>query len=325
MGTLILDVRDLRTYFITSHSVVKAVDGVSFHVDENETLGLVGESGCGKTVTCLSILRLIPQPTGRIIGGRILFDGQDILAMSEKQVQKLRGRKISMILQDPMVSLNPVFTIGDQIGEAIATHAKARGPSLIAKVIEALKLVRIPAPEARIRDYPHQMSGGMKQRVVGAISISCRPRLLIADEPTTSLDVTVQAQYLQLLKDIQRELSMAIIFVTHDFGIVATMCDRVAVMYAGKIVETAPVRDIFHGPAHYYTSCLLKAVPKLRTKVDRLVSIEGQPPKLDNLPDGCRFAPRCARADDRCRRDEPPLLALGDDHYVNCWHPQGQQ
>jgi len=323
MGTPILDVRDLRTYFITSHSVVKAVDGVSFHVDENETLGIVGESGCGKTATCLSILRLIPEPTGRIIGGKILFDGQDILAMSEKQVQKLRGRKISMILQDPMVSLNPVFTIGDQIGEAIATHAKTKGPSLVAKVIEALKLVRIPAPEARIRDYPHQMSGGMKQRVVGAISISCRPRLLIADEPTTSLDVTVQAQYLQLLKDIQRELSMAIIFVTHDFGIVATMCDRVTVMYAGKIVESAPVRDIFYRPAHYYTSCLLKAVPKLKTKVDTLVSIEGQPPKLDNLPDGCRFAPRCARADDRCRRDEPPLLALGDDHYVSCWHPQG--
>lgn len=323
MGTQILDVRDLRTYFITSQSVVKAVDGVSFHVDENETLGIVGESGCGKTVTCLSILRLIPQPTGRIIGGRILFDGEDILAMSERQVQKLRGRKISMILQDPMVSLNPVFTIGDQIAEAIAIHAKTKKTSLVAKVIEALKLVRIPAPEARIRDYPHQMSGGMKQRVVGAISISCRPRLLIADEPTTSLDVTVQAQYLQLLKDIQRELSMAIIFVTHDFGIVATMCDRVAVMYAGKIVETAPVRDIFHGPAHYYTSCLLKAVPKLRTKVNTLVSIEGQPPKLDNLPDGCRFAPRCARADDRCRRDEPPLLALGGDHYVSCWHPQG--
>jgi len=325
MGTQILNVRDLRTYFITSHSVVKAVDGVSFHVDENETLGIVGESGCGKTVTCLSILRLIPQPTGRIVGGKILFDGEDILAMSEKQVQRLRGRKISMILQDPMVSLNPVFTIGDQIAEAIAIHAKTKKPSLVAKVIEALKLVRIPAPEARIRDYPHQMSGGMKQRVVGAISISCRPRLLIADEPTTSLDVTVQAQYLQLLKDIQRELSMAIIFVTHDFGIVATMCDRVAVMYAGKIVETAPVRDIFHGPAHYYTSCLLKAVPKLRTKVNTLVSIEGQPPKLDNLPDGCRFAPRCARADDRCRRDEPPLLALGGDHYVSCWYPQGQQ
>jgi len=325
MGTQILDVRDLRTYFITSHSVVKAVDGVSFHVDENETLGIVGESGCGKTVTCLSILRLIPQPTGRIIGGRILFDGEDILAMSEKQVQKLRGRKISMILQDPMVSLNPVFTIGDQIAEAIAIHAKTKKPSLVAKVIEALKLVRIPAPEARIRDYPHQMSGGMKQRVVGAISISCRPRLLIADEPTTSLDVTVQAQYLQLLKDIQRELSMAIIFVTHDFGIVATMCDRVAVMYAGKIVESAPVRDIFHGPAHYYTSCLLKAVPKLRTNVNTLVSIEGQPPKLDNLPDGCRFAPRCARADDRCRRDEPPLLALGGEHYISCWYPQGQQ
>jgi oligopeptide/dipeptide ABC transporter ATP-binding protein len=323
MGTAILDVRDLRTYFITSRSVVKAVDGVSFHVDENETLGIVGESGCGKTVTCLSILRLVPQPAGRIVSGKILFDSEDILAMSEKQVQKLRGRKISMILQDPMASLNPVFTIGDQIGEAIATHAKVKGPSLVAKVIEALKLVRIPAPEARIRDYPHQMSGGMKQRVVGAVSISCQPRLLIADEPTTSLDVTVQAQYLQLLKDIQRELGMAIIFVTHDFGIVATMCDRVVVMYAGKIVESAPVRDIFYRPAHYYTACLLKAVPKLKTKVDRLVSIEGQPPKLGNLPDGCRFAPRCARADDRCRRDEPPLLAVGDNHYVSCWHPQG--
>jgi oligopeptide/dipeptide ABC transporter ATP-binding protein len=325
MGTQLLDVRDLRTYFITSQSVVKAVDGVSFHVDENETLGIVGESGCGKTVTCLSILRLIPQPTGRIVGGKILFDGEDILAMTERQVQKLRGRKISMILQDPMVSLNPVFTIGDQIGEAINTHAKVKGSSLMVKIIEALKLVRIPAPEARIRDYPHQMSGGMKQRVVGAISISCQPRLLIADEPTTSLDVTVQAQYLQLLKDIQRELGMAIIFVTHDFGIVATMCDRVAVMYAGKIVETAPVRDIFHRPAHYYTSCLLKAVPKLRTKVNTLVSIEGQPPKLDNLPDGCRFAPRCTRADDRCRREEPSLLLLSDDHYVRCWYPQDHQ
>jgi oligopeptide/dipeptide ABC transporter ATP-binding protein len=325
MGTQLLDVRDLRTYFITSQSVVKAVDGVSFHVDENETLGIVGESGCGKTVTCLSILRLIPQPTGRIVGGKILFDGEDILAMTERQIQKLRGRKISMILQDPMVSLNPVFTIGDQIGEAINTHAKVKGSSLMVKIIEALKLVRIPAPEARIRDYPHQMSGGMKQRVVGAISISCQPRLLIADEPTTSLDVTVQAQYLQLLKDIQRELGMAIIFVTHDFGIVATMCDRVAVMYAGKIVETAPVRDIFHRPAHYYTSCLLKAVPKLRTKVNTLVSIEGQPPKLDNLPDGCRFAPRCTRADDRCRREEPSLLLLSDDHYVRCWYPQDHQ
>jgi oligopeptide/dipeptide ABC transporter ATP-binding protein len=325
MGTPLLDVRDLRTYFITSHSVVKAVDGVSFHIDENETLGIVGESGCGKTVTCLSILRLIPQPTGRIVGGKILFNGKDIVAMSEKEVQKLRGRKISMILQDPMVSLNPVFTIGDQIGEAITTHTKVKGPGLIAKVVEALKLVRIPAPKERVRDYPHQMSGGMKQRVVGAISISCRPRLLIADEPTTSLDVTVQAQYLQLLKDIQRELGMGIIFVTHDFGIVATMCDRVAVMYAGKIVETAPVRDIFHRPAHYYTSCLLKAVPKLKIKVNTLVSIEGQPPRLDNLPDGCRFAPRCSQADDRCRRDEPPVLELSEGRYVSCWHPQDHQ
>jgi oligopeptide/dipeptide ABC transporter ATP-binding protein len=319
MGTRLLEVQDLKTYFIRSNSVVKAVDGVSFYVGENETLGLVGESGSGKTVSCLSILRLVPKP-GRIVSGRILLEGEDLLAMSEKKMQGIRGCKISMILQDPMTSLNPVFTIGNQIGESISTHLKFRGAELVARIIEMLKLVRIPAPETRISAYPHQMSGGMKQRVVGAISISCQPRLLIADEPTTSLDVTIQAQYLELLKDIQRELGVSLIFITHDFGIVANMCDRVAVMYAGQIVESAPVRDIFYRPAHHYTASLLKAVPKLETKVDRLTSIPGQPPRLDRLPAGCRFAPRCSRADDKCVQDEPPLLAMDDNRYVKCWY-----
>jgi oligopeptide/dipeptide ABC transporter ATP-binding protein len=319
MGTRLLEVQDLKTYFIRSNSVVKAVDGVSFYVGENETLGLVGESGSGKTVSCLSILRLVPKP-GRIVSGRILLEGEDLLAMSEKKMQEIRGCKISMILQDPMTSLNPVFTIGNQIGESISTHLKFKGAELIARIIEILKLVRIPAPETRISAYPHQMSGGMKQRVVGAISISCQPRLLIADEPTTSLDVTIQAQYLELLRDIQSELGVSLIFITHDFGIVANMCDRVAVMYAGQIVESAPVRDIFYRPAHHYTASLLKAVPKLETKVDRLTSIPGQPPRLDRLPAGCRFAPRCSRADDKCVQDEPPLLAMDENHSVKCWY-----
>jgi len=319
VGTRLLEVQNLKTYFVRKNSVVKAVDGVSFHVDENETLGLVGESGSGKTISCLSILRLVPKP-GRIISGKILFEGQDLLAMSEEEMRKLRGGKISMILQDPMTSLNPVFTIGDQIGEAIATHCKVKGVALNARVAEMLKKVRIPSPETRMSAYPHQMSGGMKQRVVGAISISCQPRLLIADEPTTSLDVTIQAQYLELLNDIQRELGMALIFITHDFGIVANMCDRVAVMYAGQIVESAPVRDIFYRPVHHYTASLLKSVPKLETRVDRLASIPGQPPRLDSIPTGCRFAPRCARSDDQCTREEPPLLPLEDNHSVKCWH-----
>ena len=320
MGTKLLEVQNLKTYFVRQNSVVKAVDGVSFHVDENETLGLVGESGSGKTISCLSILRLVPKP-GRIISGRILFEGQDLLAKSEEEMRKLRGGKLSMILQDPMTSLNPVFTIGDQIGEAIATHCKVKGVALNARVAEILKQVRIPSPETRMSAYPHQMSGGMKQRVVGAISIACQPRLLIADEPTTSLDVTIQAQYLELLNDIQRELGMALIFITHDFGIVANMCDRVAVMYAGQIVESAPVRDIFHRPAHFYTVSLLKAVPKVGTKLEKLVSIPGQPPKLDRVPGGCRFAPRCTRSNDQCVANEPPLSAIDDSHAVRCWQP----
>jgi oligopeptide/dipeptide ABC transporter ATP-binding protein len=324
MGARLLDVIDLKAYFITPRSVVKAVDGVSFHVDENETLGIVGESGCGKTVTSLAILRLLPRPAGNIVGGQILFEGLDILKMTDKQLQRIRGAKISMILQDPMASLNPVFNIGNQIGEAITTQTKITGSDLSLKVIDMLKRVKIPSPEARIRDYPHQMSGGMKQRVVGAISISCHPRLLIADEPTTSLDVTIQAQYLQLLKDLQSEYGMSLIFITHDFGIVASMCDRVMVMYAGKVVETAPVRDIFFRPVHPYTAALLKAVPKLETETDRLVSIKGQPPRLDKVPEGCSFSPRCSLAGDGCRREEPPLVQIGQDHFARCWQSQGR-
>jgi oligopeptide/dipeptide ABC transporter ATP-binding protein len=324
MGTRLLDVIDLKAYFITPRSVVKAVDGVSFHVDEKETLGIVGESGCGKTVTSLSILRLLPRPAGNIVGGKILFEGQDIVKMTERQLRTIRGGKISMVLQDPMASLNPVFNIGDQIGEAITTHTFMKGSTLTSRVIDMLKQVKIPSPEARIRDYPHQMSGGMKQRVVGAISISCHPRLLIADEPTTSLDVTIQAQYLQLLKDLQNEFGMALIFITHDFGIVASMCDRVAVMYAGKVVEIAPVRDIFFRPAHPYTAALLRAVPKLEVDIDKLVSIKGQPPRLDNLPEGCSFSPRCSQTGDGCRREEPPLVQIGQDHFARCWQSQGR-
>jgi oligopeptide/dipeptide ABC transporter ATP-binding protein len=320
MGDRLLEVQDLKTYFPRKGSVVRAVDGVSFHVDDDETLGLVGESGCGKTMSCLSILRLVPRP-GRIVSGKVLLEGEDLLRKSNGEMRRVRGEKISMILQDPMTSLNPVFTVGDQIEESLSTHLKLKGAALKERVVEMLRQVNISSPETRVVDYPHQMSGGMKQRVVGAISISCRPRLLIADEPTTSLDVTIQAQYLELLRNLQSELGMSLIFITHDFGIVANMCDRVSVMYAGQIVETAPVRDIFYEPAHHYTASLLKAVPKLETKIDRLISIPGQPPRLDRVPEGCRFAPRCARAEDKCRQDEPPLLHLEDGHDVKCWYP----
>ncbi len=319
MGIRLLQVQDLKTYFIQRHAVTRAVDGVTFHLDENETLGLVGESGCGKTLTSLSILKLVPKP-GRIVGGKILFEGQDLVTASEQTMRGLRGRKLSMILQDPMTSLNPVFTIGDQVGEPIYTHLRMKATALRDRVVQMLREVRIPAPETRLSAFPHQMSGGMKQRVVGAVAISCRPRLLIADEPTTSLDVTIQAQYLELLKDIQSEYGMSLIFITHDFGIVAHMCDRVAVMYAGQIVESAPVMDIFYSPAHPYTASLLKAVPKLETRIDRLVSIPGQPPRLDRLVAGCRYNPRCSQADDQCRQEEPPLTVLAEQRSVKCWH-----
>jgi oligopeptide/dipeptide ABC transporter ATP-binding protein len=316
----LLDIKELRTYFVSAKGtrVVKAVDGVSLALNEGETLGIVGESGSGKTVTSLSILRLLPA-AARIVGGELWFAGENLLTKSEREMQRVRGSQITMILQDPLMSLNPLFTIGDQIGEPLRVHRGMRGRSLAERIKELLRGVRIPSPEVRMREYPHQMSGGMRQRIVGAIGISCEPRLLIADEPTTSLDVTIQAQYLNLLKDIQQRSGLAMIFITHNIGIVARMCDQVAVMYAGRLVERAPVRTIFNQPAHPYTEALLNAMPKLTDKTERLWSIEGQPPDLANLPPGCPFSSRCPKAEDRCHREVPPEYQVGDQHFTRCW------
>jgi oligopeptide/dipeptide ABC transporter ATP-binding protein len=294
IGDVVLEVEDLHTYFFTRLGVVKAVDGVSFSLRQGETLGIVGESGCGKTMTALSLLRLVPKPAARIVQGKILLQGENLLDKSENEMRQIRGSRISMILQDPQTSLNPVFTIGNQLIEAIKTHHESRTRDLVQRAINALKQVRVAAPERRVEDYPHQMSGGMKQRVVGAIAISCEPHVIIADEPTTSLDVTIQAQYLRLLREIQEETGLSIIFITHDFGIVAKMCDRVMVMYAGRSIETGSVRDIFNHPSHPYTEALLNSVPKLEERTARLYSIDGQPPLLWNLPPGCRFAATAA-------------------------------
>jgi len=318
---IVLDVRDLRTYFTTRWGTVKAVDGVSFFLRHGETLGLVGESACGKSVTALSIMRLIPSPPGHIVGGEIILNGRDILQVSERAMTSVRGGEVSMILQDPMTALNPVFSVENQVGEAINIHHGLKGESLWKRIIHALSQVRIPAPETRAKDYPHQLSGGMRQRVVGAIGISTEPDVLIADEPTTSLDVTIQAGYLRLLKEIQALTGVGIMFITHDFGIVAKMCDRVAVMYAGRIVETADVRTIFNNPWHRYTRALIESVPKLEEKTGRLAQIEGQPPMLYSLPPGCPFAVRCDHAIDKCTEEYPPSRSAGDGHTYSCWNP----
>jgi oligopeptide/dipeptide ABC transporter ATP-binding protein len=316
----LLELKQLQTYFFSAQGrrIVKAVDGVSCTLDEGQTLGVVGESGSGKTVTSMSILRLLPA-AARIVGGEIWFAGENLLAKSEREMQRLRGSQITMILQDPMMSLNPLFTIGEQIAEPLRIHRGMRGSAIVERIKALLHGVRIPSPTARMREYPHQMSGGMRQRIVGAISISCEPRLLIADEPTTSLDVTIQAQYLQLLKDLQARAGLAMIFITHNIGIVAKMCDKVAVMYAGKLVERAPVRTLFNRPAHPYTEALLRAVPKITDRGARLWSIEGQPPDAANLPPGCPFNPRCPKAEDRCHHEVPPEFQVGDEHYTRCW------
>ncbi|MBI3327175.1 MAG: ABC transporter ATP-binding protein [Nitrospinae bacterium] len=319
MGDVILDVQDLHTYCFTRFGVVKAVDGVSFSLRQGEALGIVGESGSGKTMTALSLLRLVPRPAARIVQGKIVLEGENLLEKSEREMRDIRGRRISMILQDPQTSLNPVFTIGNQLIEAINIHHRGRYRGLVQRAVNALKQVRVAAPESRVQNYPHQISGGMKQRVVGAMAISCEPRVIIADEPTTSLDVTIQAQYLRLLREIQEETNLAVIFITHDFGIVAKMCDRVMVMYAGRVVESGPVRAIFNHPSHPYTQALLNSVPKMEERVERLYSIEGQPPALWDLPPGCRFADRCPYADDRCRHEYPPSFIVGDGHTSDCW------
>jgi oligopeptide/dipeptide ABC transporter ATP-binding protein len=316
---VILQVEDLHTSFFTRQGEVKAVDGVSFYVREAETFGIVGESGCGKSVTGLSIIRLLPEPAGRVVGGKIILEGMNLLELSKKAMRAVRGRLISMILQDPMTSLNPVYPVGDQIAEAVRLQRELPDDKVRDEVISALRLLKIPAPEQRLKDYPFQMSGGMRQRVVGAIAMSCHPHLLIADEPTTALDATIQAQYLALFKDVQKNTSVAIIFITHDFGVVADMCHRVGVMYAGKIVETARTRDIFKNPSHPYTTALINSVPRLDRKDERLYSIEGQPPSMLDLPPGCRFAPRCSVADEKCRREEPLEVQVGEDHSVSCW------
>jgi len=316
---VVLEVKDLHAYLYTRWGVVRAVDGVSFVLREGETLGLVGESGCGKTMTGLSVLRLLPEPAGRIVRGQVLLQGEDLVTKSESEMRRVRGRRISMILQDPQTSLNPVFTIGDQLVEALRMLYADAAPALLHRAEEALRSVKVAAPEQRMRAYPHQMSGGMKQRVVGAIAVAGEPRVLIADEPTTALDVTIQLQYLTLLKEIQARTRLAMLFITHDFGIVARMCDRVAVMYAGRIVESGPTRALFRAPRHPYTEALMASVPRMEASVERLPSIEGQPPLLHDLPVGCRFAPRCRYVDDRCRREYPPTLPVGPAHEAACW------
>ena len=318
-SNVILEVEGLHTYFFNRGSTVKAVDGVSFFLREGETLGIVGESGCGKTMTALSLLRLVPQPAGKIVSGEIRLNGEDLLQKSDDEMRQIRGRQISMILQDPQTSLNPVFTIGNQLMEALGMARREGRKNMVTRAVEALRNVNVAAPERRLEDFPHQMSGGMKQRVVGAIALSCEPGVIIADEPTTALDVTIQLQYLRLLKDIQAETGLAIIFITHDFGVVARMCDRVAVMYAGRIVENGPVREIFNEPSHPYTRALIDSVPKLEERTDRLYSIEGQPPLLSNLPEGCRFADRCEFAREKCYAEYPPSYTVKEGHTADCW------
>jgi oligopeptide/dipeptide ABC transporter ATP-binding protein len=318
----LLEVTDLRTHLTSRRGVNKAVNGVSFKLDTGKSLGIVGESGSGKSMTALSILRLVPRPYARIVGGAIAFGGEDLLAKSEREMRRIRGGSIAIILQDPIASLNPVFSIGYQIAEPVRIHQRLRGEARIAGVIESLRRVRVPAPELRMRDYPHQFSGGMRQRVVGAIAIACRPKLLIADEATTALDTTIQAQYLDLLRSLQRELDLALLFITHDFGIVARMCDDVAVMYAGRIVEFADVREIFNRPAHPYTQALLDAVPKVDARVDRLQAIPGAPSSGYVDEPGCPFAPRCKHAIAQCHVAKPPLTTVKPGHASECWRAQ---
>ena len=319
--TPLLQVENLRTYFFgfRGQRAVRAVDGVSFHVEAGETLGLVGESGCGKTTTCHSIFRILP-PGAEVISGAVTFAGEDLMQKSPRDMRRIRGRDMAMILQDPMASLNPLFTIFDQVAEPAYFHRGLRRQTLRSRVAELLHMVRIPSPDVRMHEYPHQMSGGMRQRIVGATALAGGPKLIIADEPTTNLDVTIQLQYLNLLKELQRQTGVALIFVTHDLGIVAKMCDRVAVMYAGKIVEQGSVRTIYNHPQHPYTEGLIKSVPRIGSKAD-LYAIPGQPPDLANLPPGCAFAPRCSEALALCCRDEPEEMVLADGHRSRCWLP----
>jgi oligopeptide/dipeptide ABC transporter ATP-binding protein len=316
----LLELQNLSTHYVSAQGtrVVRAVEGVSLRVNARETLGIVGESGSGKSTLALTILRMLP-PAAQIAGGKMLFEGEDLLKKSEAEMRRVRGKRIAMILQDPMASLNPLFTIGDQVAEPIRVHEGVKRRAAWQKALELLKAVRIASPRTRLSQHPHEMSGGMRQRIVGAIGISCEPRLLIADEPTTSLDLTIQAQYLNLLSELQRTRGLALIFITHNLGIVAKMCDQLAVMYAGRVVESGPVRHIFKSPAHPYTQALLNSIPRMSDSRQRLTAIDGQPPDLAALPAGCAFASRCPRVLDHCRKAAPPEVEGDSGRRVCCW------
>ena len=319
----VLDVRNLQTVFFTNSGLFRAVDDVSFTVRRGETLAIVGESGCGKSVSALSIMRLVPDPPGRIVGGSVSLEGTDLLKLSDAEMRQIRGNRISMIFQEPMTSLNPVMRIGDQITEVVQLHQSMSNKQAWAKAVEMLRLVRIPEPERRAQEYPHQLSGGMRQRAMIAMALACRPTLLIADEPTTALDVTIQAQILALIVDLQKTLGTGLVLITHDLGVVAQTAQRVIVMYAGKKVEEATVEDLFENPRHPYTRGLMASMPaviSLEAKADaRLTEIPGMVPSLTNLPAGCAFAPRCSLAIDRCRAEYPPLQEFGGKHLAACW------
>jgi oligopeptide/dipeptide ABC transporter ATP-binding protein len=327
-GEAILEIDNLQTHFFTADGVVRAVDGVSYAVRSGETLGVVGESGCGKSVTALSILRLIATPPGRIVNGAIRFEGRNLLALSETEMEGIRGNDISMIFQEPMTSLNPLFTVGRQIGEAIALHQGLSRRAAMSKAVEMLQRVNMPEPEHRAHAYPHQLSGGMRQRVMIAMALSCNPKVLIADEPTTALDVTIQAQILDLMRELQGTFGTAIILITHDMGVVAENADRVVVMYAGRKVEEAAADELFDRPGHPYTKGLLGSIPNLdaaardSTRRVRLNEIKGMVPSLSALPAGCTFAPRCTFATDACRAAYPPLVQHRPGHWVACWHAE---
>jgi oligopeptide/dipeptide ABC transporter ATP-binding protein len=319
-GTPLLELQNLSTHYVSSRGtrVVRAVDDVTLTIRAGETLGIVGESGSGKSTLALTIMRVLP-PAARIVGGRMLFEGEDLVQKSDAEMRHVRGKRIAMVLQDPMASLNPLFTIGNQVAEPIMVHEGVPRKTAWERARELVKSVRIPSAETRVKQFPHEMSGGMRQRIVGAIGISCEPRLLIADEPTTSLDLTIQAQYLNLLRDLQRQHGLALIFITHNLGIVAKMCDQLAVMYAGRVVESGPVSQIFNTPRHPYTEALLNAIPRMSDSEQRLTAIDGQPPDLAALPPGCAFAPRCTRAVERCLAAAPPEVVPEPGRTARCW------
>jgi oligopeptide transport system ATP-binding protein len=316
----ILEVKDLSTHFFTPEGVVKAVDGVSYSVETGETVAIVGESGCGKSVSALSIMRLIPDPPGRIVSGQIFFNGRDLQKLNREEMRKVRGREIAMVFQEPMTSLNPVLTIGRQITETLEVHLNMSREAAGERAVEVLRLVGIPDPQRRLSQFPYQFSGGMRQRVMIAIALSCDPKLILADEPTTALDVTIQAQILELLKKMTRQLGVAMIIITHNLGVVARYADRVNVMYAGKVIESGVSREIYHRPMHPYTLGLLRSVPRLdQARKSKLDTIDGQPPDLANLPPGCSFKPRCSFAEEKCGQESPSLQEVWKSHFCACW------